>query len=127
MFWDPISADIVWKSKLHLVVVSLDATNHVPLTKEFLATLGDSSIAVFTKECWKFANEGYYLWDTLACFLCLYPDFAKYRQVKSIIVTQGPAQGRTKPDDNGRFVDVPLLDDGTEIYKGVASLLGGEI
>src|SRR3990172_6086860 len=39
VYWDSVSAARVWKSKIPITLVGLDATDHVPVTEEFLHRL----------------------------------------------------------------------------------------
>lgn len=87
IYADPQAADIVFSSKIPVTLVSLDATNQVPMTKAFYDHLSQQLhpelklIYQFLKDIvdvfgMDFFLSEFYLWDPLAAMICANPDIA---------------------------------------------------
>lgn len=111
-YWDAEAVKTVWDSSLAITVVSLDSTDQVPLTPELRARwakqrrypaidlIGQGYSLVHSFE----ANSTYYLWDVLTTLVSRYPDLVDAKPIKSDVIAEGPAQGRTFISENGRDV-----------------------
>lgn len=125
--WDSASAARVWKSKIPITLVGLDATDHVPVTEGFLHRLAHQRhylLSDLAGQCWAFTvNTGYHLWDTLTTLAVGYPDIVGTRDVPCEIVVDGPSDGRTLPTPNGRIVQVAFDVDPERVYQTVLDLL----
>lgn len=109
-FWDPAAVKTVWDSALPIVMVGLDSTNQVPLTKALrqrwakqrrypaLDLIGQGYSLVHSFE----ANSTYYLWDVLTTLVSHYPELVDTTQVNSTVIANGPAAGRTEIKAGGR-------------------------
>jgi len=87
IYADPAAAEIVFSSGLPVTLVPLDATNQVPMTKEFYDSLSEQTrpelrliyqlLTVFVGFLGMelFLSE-FYLWDPLAAMICCDPEIA---------------------------------------------------
>jgi purine nucleosidase len=111
-YWDAEAVKTVWDSPLNITVVSLDSTDQVPLTPELRARwatqrrypaidlIGQGYSLVHSFE----ANSTYYLWDVLTTLVSRYPELVDSKPIKSDVIAEGPAAGRTFISDTGRDV-----------------------
>ncbi|WP_461243884.1 nucleoside hydrolase [Secundilactobacillus muriivasis] len=111
-YWDAEAVKAVWDSPLNITVVSLDSTDQVPLTPELRARwatqrrypaidlIGQGYSLVHSFE----ANSTYYLWDVLTTLVSRYPELVDSKPIKSDVIAEGPAAGRTFISDTGRDV-----------------------
>lgn len=93
VYADPMAASIVFSSGVPVTMISLDATNQVPLTREFYNAIANQSEApvkfiyqtckdlvdTFTLE---FFLEHFYLWDPLAAMVCVSPEMVIQKQAR---------------------------------------------
>ncbi len=87
IYADPSAADIVFKSGVPIMLVPLDATNHVLVTREFIARLSLQTHPTLHL-CYQLMKslkdevgddmffKEVYLWDTLAAMFCAQPELA---------------------------------------------------
>lgn len=111
-YWDAEAVKTVWDSPLNITVVSLDSTDQVPLTPELRARwatqrrypaidlIGQGYSLVHSFE----ANSTYYLWDVLTTLVSRYPELVDSKPIKSDVIAEGPAAGRTFISETGRDV-----------------------
>ena len=126
IYVDPHAAAVVVESGIEPLLVSLDSTNHVPVTTALAdrAThpATDAPAARLVADLF-FANQfmrlgEYYLWDPLAAMVAAgYPVGSQTPAVITVIEDEGTASGATRPSDgppNIRFltdVDGPVALD----------------
>lgn len=108
IYADPKAAQIVFSSQIPVTLVPLDATNQVPMTKEFYECLSvqsqsglkliyqllktlidDLGMETFLKE--------FYLWDPLAAMICIHPHLA-ITESKAIFMNLENAQTKSVED-----------------------------
>jgi len=93
VYADPMAASIVLHSGVPVTMVSLDATNQLPLTREFYNTLkrqNSPAIKFIYQTCKDIADKfslefflkHFYLWDPLAAMIAISPDMAMQKQVR---------------------------------------------
>lgn len=105
LYADPEAAKKVFESGVKVTLVPLDATNQVPLTREFVEGLAakktpalkiiyrllkDQVDAIGEKEFY----SQFYLWDPLAAMLCV---DAELGSVERMFIAFDPAKAETKP------------------------------
>jgi purine nucleosidase len=104
-YWDPIGANRVWQTSIPIVLCSLDITNTVPVTSEFVYKLGKQRqypLSDFAGQCYALViPQDYYFWDVLATAYLAHPEFYELREWETVIVTTGKSQGRTKVETGG--------------------------
>src|SRR4028119_1925082 len=107
-YWDPIGAHRVWQTSIPIVLCSLDITNTVPVTSEFVYKLGKQRrypASDFAGQCYALViPQDYYCWDVLATAYLDHPEFYQLREWETVIVTSGKSQGRTKVETGGRKI-----------------------
>jgi purine nucleosidase len=121
VYWDPPAAKRVWDSGIPLTIFPLDVTNSVPVTDEFLRSIGRQyrhlyseiagTIWAFTAAHVERTGEHYYFWDTLTTTYLARPDLCEYDEVRCDVIPGGESQGRTVITDNGRPVKVATAVD----------------
>ncbi|MCC6792110.1 MAG: nucleoside hydrolase [Thermomicrobiales bacterium] len=125
IFCDPHAARLVFESGAPIVLIPLDATNEVPVTPEFVATLdaeastpvADFVAALFVSNAESIASGGYYFWDPLAAVVMSDPSLVTLtpRDVTVIDNPGAPDDGRTKPVANGSEITVATAPDATAL------------
>lgn len=111
-YWDAEAVKTVWDSPLNITVISLDSTDQVPLTPELrtrwaiqrrypaIDLIGQGYSLVHSFE----VNSTYYLWDVLTTLVSRYPELVDAKPIKSAVIAEGPAEGRTFISETGRDV-----------------------
>ena len=138
VYWDPEAAARVWETKIEIDLVALESTNQVPLTldvRERWARERKNLGVDFLGQCYAMVpplvhfstNSTYYLWDVLTTAFVGKPDLVKVQTINSIVLTEGPSQGRTVETADGRPVNVvydvdcnAFFDYITELAKNVS-------
>jgi purine nucleosidase len=131
---NPKAAQIVLSSGIPITLVALDATNQVPVTREFMARLKAQQSFRVSKlfyEAWGVIaakieaghyEDSYYFWDTLAAAVFLRPDIVKIESKKLVVMTTGPSQGRVMEAKDGHAVDVATVVDKRRLYDLILQL-----
>ncbi|WP_078433913.1 nucleoside hydrolase [Metabacillus halosaccharovorans] len=138
VYWDPEAAARVWETNIEIDLVALESTNQVPLTldvREGWARERKNLGVDFLGQCYAMVpplvhfstNSTYYLWDVLTTAFVGKPDLVKVQTINSIVLTEGPSQGRTVETAEGRPVNVvydvdrdAFFDYITELAKNVS-------
>ncbi len=127
VYWDAAAAARVWQSRIPITMVGLDATDKVPVSRNFLRRLDEQRqypLSELAAECWELtANDAYHLWDTLTTLTVGYPDLVGVRDVRCSVVVDGPGEGRTARDPGGRVVQAAFDVDPERVYQTVLDLL----
>jgi inosine-uridine nucleoside N-ribohydrolase len=116
---DPRAAAIVFQSGAPITLVSLDATNTVPLTGSYLKLLeanhqtpvADFAYHLFKRNQFLFEPGAYYLWDTLAAVLFTDPILSTFREERLQVIEDGPESGRTAIAPTGPTIRIPASVD----------------
>ena len=107
-YWDPISVGRVWQSSIQIIMCSLDITNNVPVTSEFVRKIGKQRqypISDLAGQCYALViPQDYYAWDVLATAYLGHPEAFELREFETEIITTGKSQGRTKVVPGGRKI-----------------------
>ncbi len=108
VYWDPFSADRVWRTSIPIVICPLDITNQVPITSEFVMRLAHQRrypLSDLAGMCYALVmHQEYYAWDVLATTYVGQPEMFELREWETVIITDGPSQGRTKVQPGGRKI-----------------------
>jgi pyrimidine-specific ribonucleoside hydrolase len=119
IYVDPRAAAIVLQSGVPVTLVPLDATNHVPVTTNFLERLKDdrkTPEAMFVFEVlsktqyYDFVQSGgYYFWDPLAAAILTDNSLAVFETRNLTVIEEESNQsGRTQASENGAPVRVAV-------------------
>jgi purine nucleosidase len=107
-YWDPISVARVWQSSIQIIMCSLDITNNVPVTSEFVKRIGKQRqypISDLVGQCYALViPQDYYAWDVLATAYLGHPEAFELHEFETEIITTGRSQGRTKVVSKGRKI-----------------------
>ncbi len=108
VYWDPMAADRVWRTSIPIILCPLDITNHVPITSEFVMRLARQRrypISDLAGLCYALVtHQDYFAWDVLTTSYVGQPDMFQLREWETIVITEGPSQGRTKVQPGGRKI-----------------------
>lgn len=124
-YWDPLAVARVWSSGLNIIMCSLDITNNVPVTSEFVQKIGKQrqyDVSDLAGQCYALViAQDYYAWDVLATAYLGKPEAFKLREVETEIITTGKSQGRTKVVANGRKIWAMADVDTSWFYEYILS------
>jgi inosine-uridine nucleoside N-ribohydrolase len=114
---DPTAVEIVFHSGIPVTVIPLDATNQVPVTKDWFVELSlhRTTAAATVVHDLLAATPGWELgfdfWDELTAAAMLDPTLVTYEDRTVSVVTAGASAGRTQADADGATVRVALTAD----------------
>lgn len=124
MYVDPAAAAEVLTSGAPVTLVGLDATNHAPITEEFVETLqsgAETDAARLVGELLAgnpmVASGEASFWDPLAAAVALDPDLVDTEVRTVTVVTGGSDAGRTVPDTDGAELTVATGADGGRLEE----------
>lgn len=107
-YWDPPAVERVWRSGIPITVCPLDLTNHVPVTPDFIRQLSRRRkypLYDFAGQCYALVmHQDYFFWDVLTTAYIGRPDLFELRSWETVVVAEGPSQGRTKVEAGGRTI-----------------------
>lgn len=133
VFWDPEAAYRVWQSGITIDLVALESTSKVPLTPavrnrwaaercyegvDFLGNCYAGCPPLVYSE----TNSTYYLWDVLTTASVGRPDIVKKKTVHCSVIAEGPSQGRTVEQAEGRPVNLVYDTDPEAFFSYMADL-----
>jgi pyrimidine-specific ribonucleoside hydrolase len=117
IYIDPAAAGIVFKSNIPIILVPLDATQDVPVTRNFYTALDENrntSIAnlvyeLLTANLGFVDSGGFQFWDSLTSAVFTDQSIASFKEIQLVVVEEeGLESGRTKPDANGAKLKVAV-------------------
>ena len=119
IYVDPRAAAVVFQSGVPVTLIPLDATNHVPVTTEFLDRLEDDHDTPEAGFAFDVLSQteyrdfirlgGYYLWDAIAAAILTDNSLADFETRKlTVIEEEGEQSGRTLAGEDGRPVRVAV-------------------
>ena len=121
IYSDPHAARLVFESGVPITLVPLDATNEVPVTPEFVATLeaekatpaAEFVATLLGNNAESIASGSYYFWDPLAAVVLGDPGVVTFTPRDVVVIdTPGEAEdGRTKADPAGTEILVATAPD----------------
>jgi pyrimidine-specific ribonucleoside hydrolase len=125
IFVDPLAARIVFRSRIPILLVPLDATNKVPIDIAFLrefqahavSPLGRVAAQVLETDRESIQGNYFYAWDPLAAVAMLYPDVIKSSRLHLDILQDPPEAGRTVQTPGSPNADVALNADAQRFRK----------
>jgi inosine-uridine nucleoside N-ribohydrolase len=125
IFVDPLAARIVFRSRIPILLVPLDATNKVPIDLAFLrefqahavSPLGRVAAQVLETDRESIQGNYFYAWDPLAAVAMLYSDVIKSSRLHLDILQDPPQEGRTVQTPGNPNADVALNADAARFRK----------
>lgn len=117
VYWDAASAQWLIAQNLPLTIVPLDATNHVPVTFDFLEKMAaqkEFEVSNLASFCWAITVNTipgydylYHMWDVLSVAYVSRPDFFSSKQMELQIAQTLPNEGETYEEaGSGNWVNV---------------------
>ena len=107
-YWDAIAVVRVWQTHIPIILCTLDVTNTVPVTPEFIRKLArqrNRPLSDLAGQCYALViPQDYYFWDVLATTYLAHPEFFQLKEWETQIITRGPSQGRTQVEWGGRQI-----------------------
>ena len=117
VYADPTAADIVFRSGVPIILVPLDATNHVPLNSAFVAALAADHAAASADIAYELLMKhgvapGEFFWDQLASVVAVDESVATFETMKLRVATaEGPDSGRISRAEDGASIRVAMSAD----------------
>jgi pyrimidine-specific ribonucleoside hydrolase len=125
IFVDPWAARIVFRSRIPIVLVPLDATNTVPIDLAFLrefqaravSPLGRVAAQVLETDREMIQGNFFYAWDPLAAVALLYPEVIQSHRLRIDILQDSPEEGRTVQAPGSPNAEVAMDADAARFRK----------
>ena len=118
IYIDPQAAKIVFHSGIPVVLIPLDATNRMPLSKRFLKRLTNTATTPAAKfmvaelHTSAVSADQIYFWDELTAVVALHPKLCQYEYHKIDVITNNSLQsGRTVLSNAGAPIKVCINAD----------------
>ena len=105
-YWDPPATYSLWQTgkALPITLFSLDATDHVRVTMDFLQRLARQRqypLSDLAGQCWALTVGSipayeyiYHMWDTLTTGYLGAPECITFRPARTEVISEGPSAGR---------------------------------
>lgn len=132
-FWDPPAVAALWRARVPITIVPLDATNQVPVTRTFLTRLARQrahALSDFAGQCWAMTvgtipsyEYVYFMWDTLTTGYLGAPHLLAFRDVATEVDVSPPSAGRIRECDGGRIVRAATFVDADGFHEYLLELL----
>jgi inosine-uridine nucleoside N-ribohydrolase len=120
IYIDPVAANIVFKSGIPIILIPLDATDDVPVTRDFYKALAKNRNTPVAKLVYDLLTAnldfvdsgGFQFWDSLTSATFMDQSIVKFKELNlSVVEDEGPESGRTKKDPNGAKIKVAMSAD----------------
>ena len=127
---DPAAVSVVLDSGAPVTMVPLDATDDVPVTREFfdlLETQQDTAAATAIYDLMnatKPFDNGFFFWDEFTAAL-VFDDLSSISDMNVSVVTTGNNAGRTERDEDGAPVRVAVAGDRPRFERAFLGTLTG--
>jgi inosine-uridine nucleoside N-ribohydrolase len=117
IYIDPVAANIVFKSGIPIVLVPLDVTKDVPVTRNFYKALDKNRNTptanlvynILTANLDFVDSGGFQFWDSLTAAIFTDQSIASFKEVQlAVLEEEGSESGRTKSDANGAKIKVAV-------------------
>jgi pyrimidine-specific ribonucleoside hydrolase len=132
IYIDPVAANVVFNSGIPIVLVPLDATNDVPITRRFYNALGKNLNTpsanlvhdILTANLGFVDGGGFQFWDSLTSAIFTDPGLAAFEEFQlTVVEAEGPESGYTKPDPNGATIRVAVSADRNKFEQVLLTVL----
>ena len=126
IYVDPGAANIVFKSGVSIVLIPLDATDDVPVTRNFYKVMDKNRNTTAAKLVYELLTAnldfvdsgGFQFWDSLTSAIFTDQNLAKFKELHlSVVEEEGPESGRVKQDPNGGRIKVVMSADQKKFEK----------
>ena len=111
VYADPAAFKTILDTRLPIKLISLDLTNEMPVTKDFLQRLEaqaeKSKASALAAKLWSLVKGfDYYFWDTITAAVAIEPGLFTFKDVKIDVSTSGKNMGRTSQALFGKKVQL---------------------
>jgi inosine-uridine nucleoside N-ribohydrolase len=125
IYIDPHAASLVFQSGVPMTLIPLDATNHVPVTEDFVKRLKDNHgtheatfvFDVLTQYRDFIRSGGYSFWDPLAAAILTDNSLATFETKPLSVIEEGDDSGRTQAGAGGALIRVAINADGERFQQ----------
>jgi inosine-uridine nucleoside N-ribohydrolase len=124
IFHDPLAAEIIFRSGVHIRIVPLDATNEVRIDLAFLrevsrlrSPLAKMVAQILETERSLIEKKMFFAWDPLAAVALVHPGVVKTTRLRIEIRRTTAERGRTVETDGPANADVALHADAADFRK----------
>jgi pyrimidine-specific ribonucleoside hydrolase len=125
IFVDPLAARTVFRSRIPILLVPLDATNKVPIDLAFLAEfktravspLGRVAAQVLEADRESIEGKYFFAWDPLAAVALLHPEVIRRNRLHIDVLQDAPVEGRTAQTPGNPNADVAMDADAARFRK----------
>ncbi len=132
LYADPGAFKSILDSKIPIKLITLDLTNRLPVTKDFLAKLEAQAerhkASILATKLWSLVKGfEYYFWDTITAAAAISPELFKFKEMKIDTNINGKSQGRIFTTlFGGRKVQVAAQLDKDGFEELLLSILGSK-
>ena len=135
IYIDPVAANIVFNSGIPIVLIPLDATEDVPVTRNFYKTLDKNRNTPTASKAYELLTAnldfidsgGLQFWDTLAATVFTDQSVASFEEIQLVVVAdEGSESGRTRPDSNSAMIKVAMSADRNKFESVFLTILNWE-
>lgn len=133
-FWDPIATHQLWQTDVPITLFPLDATDHVPVSLDFLQQLAyqrQYAVSDFAGQCWAMTlgtiptyEYIYYMWDVLTTGYLGAPQLMTFRELHTEAIATPPSAGRIRPaESGGKLIRAATQVDVSQFHQYLLDLL----
>lgn len=135
IYIDPIAANMVFNSGIPIILVPLDATRDVPVTRNFHRALDNNRntpmanlvFDMLTANLNFVDSGGFQFWDTLTAAIFTDESIATFEEFHlNVVEEDGTESGYTKPDPNGPAIKVATNADREMFERLLLTVLNWE-
>ena len=117
IYIDPTAANIVFSSGIPIILVPLDATQDVPVTRNFYKALEKNRSTPSANLVYEMLTAnldfvdsgGFQFWDSLTAAIFTDQSIARYEEMElTVVEEEGPESGRTKSVSDGAKIKVTV-------------------
>jgi inosine-uridine nucleoside N-ribohydrolase len=126
IYIDPVAANIVFKSGIPIVLIPLDATDDVPVTRDFYKALDKNRNTPTAKLVYELLTAnldfvdsgGFQFWDSLTSASFTDQSILTFKELKlNVVEEEGLESGRVKQDANGAKIKVATSADNNKFEQ----------
>jgi pyrimidine-specific ribonucleoside hydrolase len=126
IYIDPHAAQLVLESGATISLIPLDATNHTPVTIDFVERIQEDRATSSTEFVYRLLSKKeddvqagyYYFWDPLAAVASTNPDVVSFVEMPLMVEEEeGPVSGDTRFSEDGTMVNVAINADRTRFEE----------
>jgi inosine-uridine nucleoside N-ribohydrolase len=130
---DPKADNILLRSGIPITLGSLDYTNNIPLTKNFVSQMKGRQTTAAAQFLYSYekANpwrigSGNYLWDQSTAVMMMNDSIVQFEDVHACVAEEGEYQGAIQPDTECPLHQFGVKADPDEIFEEYWQVINGE-